>query len=176
YSGASIEPVQVLGADGTGYDSDVVSGVLWAADNGADVILMGFSSPDYSATLADALSYAWGKGAVLVAATGNSGSTAASYPAGMPNVIGVAATDQNDSLAASSNTGSAAVAAPGQSIYSLQTGGGYGTVSGTSPAAAHVAGLAALLVAGGKSNGAAHDQIVAATDPVSGTAAFGRID
>src|SRR5205807_685889 len=91
YSGASVAPVQVLGADGTGYDSDVVSGVLWAADNGAQVILMGFSSPGYSAALADALAYAWGKGAVLVAATGNDGSSAASYPAGMPNVIGVAA-------------------------------------------------------------------------------------
>src|SRR5207302_6452436 len=118
---------QVLGADGAGLDSDVVSGVLWAADNGAQVILMGFSSPDYSAALADALAYAWGKGAVLVAATGNSGSSAASYPAGMPNVIGVAATDQGDTLTSFSNTGSAAAAAPGSGIYTLQPGGGYGT-------------------------------------------------
>src|SRR5213079_3281354 len=59
YAGAGVSSVQVLGADGTGLDSDVVAGVLWAADNGAQVILMGFSSPDYSASLADALAYAW---------------------------------------------------------------------------------------------------------------------
>ena len=152
YAGASVSSVQVLQADGTGTDADVVAGVLWAADNGANVILMGFSSPDYSATLADALAYAWGKGAVLVAATGNSSSSVVTYPAGMPNVLGVAATDQNDSLLSSSNTGSAAVAAPGAGIYATQRGGGYGTVSGTSPAAAEVAGLAALLVASGRSN------------------------
>src|SRR5207302_3338155 len=113
YAGTKISSVQVLGADGTGTDGDIVSGVLWATDNGASVILMGFSSLDYSAALADALAYAWGKGVVLVAATGNDGSAAASYPAGDPNVIGVASTDQNDALIAKSNTGSAAVAAPG---------------------------------------------------------------
>jgi subtilisin family serine protease len=79
YASTNIIPVQVLQTDGTGYDSDVIAGVLWAADNGADVILMGFSSPDYSAALASAIAYAIGKGVVLVAATGNDGSTAPSY-------------------------------------------------------------------------------------------------
>src|SRR5439155_1532299 len=102
--------------------------------------------------LAEALDYAWSKGAVLVAATGNDGATGASYPAGMPHVLGVAATDQHDLVTSFSNTGSAAVAAPGLDIVTTQPGGGYGLVSGTSPAAAHVAGLAALLVAGGRSN------------------------
>lgn len=174
-SGVSISSVQVLGADGTGWDADVVAGVLWAADSGASVLLMGFSSSVYSAALADALAYAWGKGAVLVAATGNDGSTATTYPAGMPNVIGVAATDQNDAVTAGSNTGSAAVAAPGASIYTTQAGGGYGTVGGTSAAAAHVAGLAALLRAGGKSNADASNQIRAAVDPLS-SRPFGRIN
>jgi alpha-tubulin suppressor-like RCC1 family protein len=71
YAGTSIAPVQVLGADGAGWDSDVAAGVLWAVDNGATVLLMGFSSPVHSATLADALEHAWSKGAVLVAATAN---------------------------------------------------------------------------------------------------------
>jgi subtilisin family serine protease len=75
YSGASISSVQVLGADGTGLDADVVDGVLWAADHGASVILMGFSSADYSAALADALDYASSKGVVLVAAAGNDGTS-----------------------------------------------------------------------------------------------------
>jgi subtilisin family serine protease len=45
YAGASVSSVQVLGPDGIGLDSDVIAGVVWAADNGAKVILMGFSSP-----------------------------------------------------------------------------------------------------------------------------------
>ncbi|HEX2922593.1 MAG TPA: S8 family serine peptidase, partial [Chloroflexota bacterium] len=84
YSGVSISSVQVLGADGAGYDSDVVEGMLWAVDHGANVILMGFSSTDYSAALADALAYASSKGVVLVAATGNGGSGSVTYPSGMP--------------------------------------------------------------------------------------------
>src|SRR5207237_7252254 len=124
-------------------------------DNGADIILMGFSSPDYSAALSDALAYAWSKGVVLVAATGNSGSSAASYPAGMPNVIGVAASDPLDNMVSSSNTGSAAVAAPGVAIDATQPGGGYGSISGTSASAALIAGEAALLIADSKSNGGA---------------------
>jgi VCBS repeat-containing protein len=175
YAGASIAPVEVLQADGTGWDSDVIGGVLWAADNGANVILMGFSSATYSAALADALAYAWGKGAVLVAATGNDGSTAPSYPAGMPNVLGVAGSDQNDRLVAGSNTGSAAVAAPGTGVLATQPGGSYANTGGTSAAAAHVAGLAALLTANGQSNAATANQIRATTDPVAGQA-FGRIN
>src|SRR5437899_472563 len=124
YAGANVASVQVLQADGTGYDSDVVAGVLWAADNDAQVILMGFSSADYSAALADALAYAWGKGAVLVAATGNDGSSAPSYPAGIANVIGVASTDENDAVDPTSNMGSASVAAPGVGVYATQPGGG----------------------------------------------------
>jgi thermitase len=175
YGPVSVSSVQVLQSDGTGYDSDVVAGVLWAADNGANVILMGFSSADYSAALADALAYAWGKGVVLVAATGNDGSSAPSYPAGMPNVLGAAATDENDEVGANSNLGSALVAAPGVGIYTTQTGGGYGSVSGTSAASAHVAGLAALLVANGNSNSYIFDQIRGATDPVADQT-FGRIN
>ena len=175
YAGASLSSVRVLGADGSGWDSDVVSGVLWAADNGAKVILMGFSSPDFSSSLQDAVNYAWSKGAVLVAATGNDGSTAPTYPAGMANVIGVAATNQNDAVAANSNTFSAAVAAPGVSIQATQRGGGYGAITGTSPSAAETAGLAALLVASGKSNGDAATQIRGTTDPVPGKT-FGRIN
>jgi subtilisin family serine protease len=59
YDGVSILPVQVLGADGTGQDSDIISGVVWATDQGADVILMSFSNPGYSPALQMALDYAW---------------------------------------------------------------------------------------------------------------------
>ena len=52
-------PVTVLGADGTGQDSDVIAGVVWAVDHGADVILMAFSNPGYSPALQAAIDYAW---------------------------------------------------------------------------------------------------------------------
>jgi uncharacterized repeat protein (TIGR01451 family) len=174
YNAPVVTPVQVLHSDGTGLDSDVVAGVLWAADNGAKVILMGFSSPDFSAALQDAVNYAWNKGAVLVAATGNGGSSAASYPAGMANVIGVASTDQNDAVA-NSNTVSAAVGAPGVGIYATLPGATYGNITGTSAAAAETAGLAALLVGSGKTNTGASAQIRGATDPIAGRS-FGRIN
>ena len=92
-SGAKIMPVQVLGADGQGQDSDVIAGLTFAADHGADVILMAFSNPTYSQALQDAVEYAWSKGAVVVAATGNGGVTTPTYPAGDAKVVGVSATD-----------------------------------------------------------------------------------
>ena len=75
YDGVQVMPVPVLGADGTGQDSDIIEGVVWAADHGADVILMAFSNPGYWPVLQDAIDYAWSQGAVLVAATGNDASS-----------------------------------------------------------------------------------------------------
>src|SRR5439155_9256985 len=103
YAGVRLMPVTVLGADGTGTDSDIISGVTYAADHGANVILMAFSNPGYSQSLQDAIDYAWSKGAVVVAAAGNDGSTTVNYPAGDRGVIGVANTDQSDALNSSSN-------------------------------------------------------------------------
>src|SRR5213593_1249856 len=126
-------PVTVLGADGAGQDSDIIQGVVWAADHGADVILMAFSNPGYSPDLQDAIDYAWSKGAVVVAATGNDGSTTVNYPAGDRAVVGVSATDVADTLASFSNTGADVfLAAPGDGIESTSAGGGYGNVTGTS--------------------------------------------
>ena len=62
YAGVKVMPVTVLAADGTGTDSDVIQGVVWAAENGADVILMAFSNPGYSPSLQAALDYAWDRG------------------------------------------------------------------------------------------------------------------
>ena len=116
FDGVSIMPVSVLGADGTGRDSDVIEGLVWAADHGADVALMAFSAPSYSSALQAAVDYAWSKGMVLVAATGNDGSSSAAFPAGDRGVIGVSNTDPSDALNASSNYGAATfLAAPGTS-------------------------------------------------------------
>ncbi|MFN2590488.1 MAG: S8 family serine peptidase, partial [Actinomycetota bacterium] len=139
----SIIPVRVLDANGLGQDSDIISGVVWAADHGADVILMGFSNPGFSSALQDAVTYAWGKGAVLVAATGNDGVSTPTYPAGDEYVAGVSATDQSDALWVSSNYGADTfLAAPGVGIAD-----GSGSITGTSASAAIVAGSAALLKA-----------------------------
>ena len=119
-------PITVLGADGRGYDSDIVAGIVAAVDAGADVILMSFSAPGYSAVLQAAVDYAWAHDVVVVAATGNDGSTAAAYPAGDRGVIGVTATDRDDRLAPGSNSGPAAfMAAPGVDILTTDAGGGY---------------------------------------------------
>ena len=145
-AGAKVMPVQVLSADGQGQDSDVIAGLVHAADNGADVILMGFSNPTFSQALQDAVDYAWSKGAVLVAATGNAGSTAPTYPAGDAKVVGVSATGTEDQLWSGSNSGEAVfLGAPGVGVLADAVGGGTTSVTGTSASAALVAGAAALL-------------------------------
>ena len=144
----TILPVQVLDSSGLGQDSDIVQGIVWAADNGANVILMSFSNPGYSQALQDAISYAWGKGAVVVAATGNDGVSTPTYPAGDADVMGVAGTDQSDQPWASSNTGADTfLAAPATSIPADATDGSETSITGTSASAAMVAGAAALLMA-----------------------------
>src|SRR5207245_10253145 len=92
-------PVTVLDANGLGQDSDVIAGVIWAADHGADVILMAFRNPGFSPNLQDAIDYAWSKGIVLVAAVGNGAVSDPTFPAGDRGVMGVAAADANDAPA-----------------------------------------------------------------------------
>jgi subtilisin family serine protease len=167
YAGASVMPVTVLDADGIGWDSDIIEGVVWAADNGADVILMAFSNPGYSQHLQDAVDYAWSRGAVLVAATGNGGSSEVTYPAGTAKVMGVSATDSTDGLWSGSNHGAGAfIAAPGVDIAN-----GSGSTTGTSASAAIVAGAAALVQANdpAASNGAVVGRLARNADP-AGTA------
>ncbi|MDP1694276.1 MAG: S8 family serine peptidase, partial [Candidatus Woesearchaeota archaeon] len=101
------------------YD-DIAQSLVYAADNGANVISMSFGGSD-SLTLQNAVNYAYSQGVVLVAATGNSntGSTIEAFPAAYSNVISVAATDQNDQKASFSNYGSwVDIAAPGVNILS----------------------------------------------------------
>lgn len=148
---------KVLNDSGSGYTSWVASGIIWAADNGAKVINLSLGSAYPSTTLESAINYAWSKGAVIVAAAGNSGSSSQEYPAAYVNCIAVAATDQNDNKASFSTFGSwVDVAAPGVGIFStvpnhkykLRSSIGaynYGSMSGTSMAAPHVAGLAGLV-------------------------------
>ncbi|MEW6052551.1 MAG: S8 family serine peptidase [Nitrospirota bacterium] len=143
-----IMPVTVMNADGTGQDSDIISGIIWAADNGADVILMGFSNPGFSPFLQEAVDYAWSKNVVLVAATGNEGISDPTFPAGARGVIGVSATDYSDNLASFSNFGqSVFLAAPGEDIATTGLENSIVSLNGTSASAAIVAGVAAFMKA-----------------------------
>lgn len=144
---ASILPVKVLDAQGSGSADRVAQGVQYAADQGARIINLSLGSPVCSQTLAEAVNYAFDRGAVIVAAAGNDGG-AVGYPARHERVVAVAATDNQDGLATFSNRGPEVdVAAPGVAILSTVPGGGYQTFSGTSMAAPHAAGVAGLILA-----------------------------
>ena len=131
---------------GIGTYEDLIRAIIYATDNGARVINMSLGASSYSRGEEAAVDYAWYHGAILVAAAGNTGRNTYHYPAAHPNAIAVAATDASDNRAGFSTYGDFVdVAAPGASIYSTLKSGGYGTMSGTSMATPHVAGLAGLL-------------------------------
>jgi thermitase len=143
--GATLMPVKVLDSSGSGYYSDVADGVIYAVDNGAKIVNLSLGGPDDSSTLADAIQYAHQNGVLVVAAAGNTYG-AVLYPAAYPHVLAVAATDHFDERHPASSFGPELdIAAPGVSIYSTFLDGGYETLTGTSMAAPHVSGLAALL-------------------------------
>ena len=134
-------------ADDTGRSeaSVVARGIVWAVDNGAQVINISLSmraSPE----LEQAVDYARDRGAIVIAAAGNQGVSEPVFPAYYANCLAVAGTNKNDSLALFSNYGYwVDVAAPGFNIYSEMPRGEYEYKTGTSAAAAHVSGVAALV-------------------------------
>lgn len=139
-----IMPVKVLGSDGFGTDSDVANGIIWAANNGADVINLSLGGTSDSTTLAAAVKYAQDKGVVVVAAAGNDGGDTPNYPAAYSGVISVGAVDRSDNRYAWSSHGSwVQVDAPGCTI-STGVGSIYWSFCGTSAAAPFVSGLAGL--------------------------------
>ena len=148
---ALIMPIRVLDNNGDGYTSDIIKGITWAVDNGADVVNLSLGGGGYSQAMADAIEYASNQGTVVVMAAGNSGGNSPNYPAAhaVDHGIAVGAVDQNRNIANFSNLAGNTtldyVTAPGVSIYSSVPNGQYGTFSGTSMAAPHVAGVAALL-------------------------------
>lgn len=175
----SIMPVKVLGADGSGSMSTVAAGIVWAVDHGARVVNLSLGGVGTTQTLTDAVAYAAGKGAVVVAAAGNSGVAAPLYPAAYPEVLGIAATTRSDSLYSWSNYGPEAVelAAPGcNTAPSLD--GGYVNFCGTSSAAPVVAGLVGLaLSAKPAATRLEIEQALAATaTPVPSAVRYGRVN
>lgn len=150
---ADLYAVKVLDAGGSGYISDVISGIDWSVDNDMDVINMSLGCDCNLVALEDAVNNAHDAGVVVVASAGNSGdgnglTNDVIYPAKYDSVIAVAATASDDSTPSWSSEGSEVeLAAPGRSILSTWNDGLYNTISGTSMASPHVAGTVALLLA-----------------------------
>lgn len=155
--GAKIMAGKAIDSYGNGYDGWLATAIIYAAQNGADVINNSWGAWGTSQTIAEAVDYAYSLGAVVVAAAGNSSDDALNYyPANHPKAITVAATSWGDYLASFSNRGSKIdVAAPGVEVLSLRAAGtsmgsplnaGYTVANGTSMAAPHVAGVAALIL------------------------------
>jgi hypothetical protein len=196
---------KVLDDGGSGSVSQLFDGIYWAADHGATVINMSLAGDDDCNPswwedwfdtgrneLRDAISYAWNRNVVLVAAAGNNGNSSQVWPAACPNVVAVANTTQSDTRANSSNFGTwVDVAAPGSGIWSTTVPGGsvcqsgisgtFANCSGTSMAAPHVAGLAALVQASCQLPTASTvvSRITSTADAIAGTGSlwqFGRVN
>jgi len=143
-----IMPVKALTATGAGANSWIANAIIWATDQGADVINLSLGGPYSSGRIRDAVEYAGSHGVVLPAAAGHDLTSNPTYPAGYSQTMGVSSTTQRDERATFSNYGAyIAVAAPGVSILSAVRGGRYQAWSGTSQAAPHVSGLAGLVKA-----------------------------
>ena len=144
---ADLYAVKVLGANGSGFMSDVIEGIGWASSNGMNVVNMSLGCACNSQALHDAVINAKNAGVIIVAAAGNDQTQPVIYPAAYPEVIAVGATDKNNQIASWSSHGPEVdVSAPGVSIYSTYKGTGYATLSGTSMATPHVVGAIALLL------------------------------
>ena len=177
-SRCSVMPVKVIAGNGSGNAADVALGITWAADHGAGVINLSFvlSGPDDG--VAQAIEYARGRGAVVVAAAGNSGTPDVTFPAGLPGVVSVTGTDGSDARYGWASYGSwVRVAAPGCS-QTTAPGGGYGDFCGTSSAAAFVSGLVGLArsFATGAPAASLEQALGANAAPVGAIAAAGRVD
>ncbi|MDQ1508488.1 MAG: hypothetical protein QOG50_332 [Actinomycetota bacterium] len=146
-----ILPVRVLNADGGGVASNVAKGIIWAADHGARVINLSLGGGQADG-VEQAIRYANSKGAVVIAAAGNSGDSgnAPMYPAAYPEAIAVAAVNPDLSHPAFSNTGRYVdVAAPGVGIVSTwgSSPSAYASATGTSMATPYASAAAALIFA-----------------------------
>lgn len=166
---AIIMPVKALDSNGVGYYSWLIDGIIWAVDHGAKIINMSLGGTADSSALEDAVDYAYNNGVALVAAAGNSGTADMDYPARYTHVISVGAIRYDETRSYYSNYGSRLdFVAPGGDITVDQNSDGYADgvlqqtfatgdptdfayyfSQGTSMAAPHVSGLAALLYSQG---------------------------
>ncbi|HXU60683.1 MAG TPA: S8 family peptidase [Polyangia bacterium] len=181
--GASIMPLKVLSARGSGSMGAIAQAIRWAADHGANVINMSLGGPFAVGTISSAVKYAHDKGVVIVAAAGNDGRGRVSFPARYPGVIAVASTQFDEKTTFYSNWGPEVdISAPGGNTRVDQNGDGkpdgvlqhtivpsdithtdYLWFMGTSMASPHVAGVAALIESAGVRRPEAVEQILLGT-------------
>lgn len=144
---------------------ELARGIIWAVDNGASVINISIEIKESTSELEEAVQYAWDNGALIVAAAGNRCSQEPVYPACYENTISVGAVTEDNKMAPLSNRGDwVDLVAPGYKIYSTFPCDTYEYESGTSFAAAHVSGVAALLfnaVSDTNGNGRINDEVKA---------------
>ncbi len=170
-----IMPLKVLSGSGSGSVAGIADAIRYAADNGAKVINMSLGGPFPSRVLKKAVEYAHKKGVVVVCAAGNESRGKVGYPAAYPGALAVASTQADEATAFYSNYGKDIdIAGPGGNTRSGENGGvlqntikvgdptqsGYFAFMGTSMAAPHVAGVAALVVGEGVTNPDMVEQIL----------------
>ena len=174
---ARLLPLKVLGADGSGTSVGIADAIRWAADHGARVLNLSLGGGARSAAMADAVAYARARGCVVVCAAGNSGGRGVSYPAAYPGALAVSSVGPQGRLAPYSSYGpEVRIAAPGGDKSQGEQGGVlqetidpgsgegvYRWFQGTSMAAPHVAGAAALLESVGVTNPSAVERLLAAS-------------
>jgi len=157
--GANLFNVKVLNKDGSGYGSDVIKGIEWSVDNGAEVISMSFGAKidkcDGTDAISQAVDKAVSKGVVVVVAAGNSGPDAGTItsPGCSKKAITIGAVDDNDNVPSWSSRGPTSdgrikpdLVAPGVNIKSTWKDNLFKSLSGTSSSTPHVSGVAALLL------------------------------
>lgn len=152
---AQIMALRFMGPDGSGATSDAVRCIDWGVANGAHILSNSWGGPNTSPQLSEAVARAERKGVLFIAAAGNTvgagnnNDQRPTYPASLQsmNVISVAAIDERDQRGSFSHFGrqSVDIGAPGVNILSTVRNNGYESFSGTSMAAPHVAGAAALV-------------------------------
>ncbi len=143
---ATLLPIRVFTAEGTGSDMGIAAGILYAIVMGADCINLSYGNYYLSPVVQLAIQVATNRGIVVVASAGNEGRSAFHFPSALNEVIAVAATTFDDHRAIFSNYGQDIdLAAPGVEVPTTERGGSLTLVSGTSVAAAIVTGAAALL-------------------------------
>jgi len=146
---ATLWSLRVFDSSGTAKASDIVEAIMYAADHGAQVINMSFGSVTQSQAIADAITYAYNRGVIMIAAAGNDGVEGMRYPAANSKVKGVIAVTTGDVKAPFSNYGFTAFAsAPAVKVWVPFPDRQMSLASGTSYASPMVAADAVLLLSG----------------------------
>ncbi len=165
----TLMPIRGAGVEGIRDDRSSAA-IIYAVDNGARVINMSWGGRERSFVLRDAVDYAYARGVLMVAASGNESEGASIFPAGYRKVISVAATEQHKQKFYQSNFGASIdIGAPGNVILSTHINNRYRPLSGTSMATAHVSGVAGLIIS--KRPSLTHREVrqilLSAVDPIT---------